>query len=307
MLRPGMAIVEPRISTGAGLVQRLDLVQNPVQPSVSGVGPWPMRTQVVLRYADRPEIRIPVTLTGRVTEVVAARGKPVPLFVYPNAGDYGYFLSLLDSASTRALEAGAFSTVSDGFLRAMLWGALWDQVREARMDPIRFARLVMTELPRERDEQVLPSLLGRLERSVRAYLSPTAQAGIRPEIERLLWTLAGDAAKPYGIRRPHLDAFIGLAATPDGIAKLHALLAADSAAGEPVRDPTRWEVVNRLLALGDPGAELALTRQTARDTTPDGRRRAFVAGAARPGATTKAEYFRRYFADAALNEDWASG
>jgi aminopeptidase N len=45
----------------------------------------------------------------------------------------------------------------------------------------------------------------------------------------------------------------------------------------------------------------------ARDTTPDGRRRAFVVQAARRNAATKREYFRRYFADTTLNEDWASG
>ena len=51
----------------------------------------------------------------------------------------------------------------------------------------------------------------------------------------------------------------------------------------------------------------ALATQTARDTTPDGRRHAFVSGAAHRSAEVKADYFRRYFADRSLNEDWASG
>jgi aminopeptidase N len=85
------------------------------------------------------------------------------------------------------------------------------------------------------------------------------------------------------------------------------LLSADSVAGEPVRDPTRWSIVDRLLVLGDARAEPLLTAQVARDTTPDGRRRAFTAGAARQSAATKAEYFGRYFSDRSLNEDWASG
>ena len=108
-------------------------------------------------------------------------------------------------------------------------------------------------------------------------------------------------------RSAHLDAFVALAASLGGVAKLESLLAADSAAGEPVRDPTRWEVVNRLMVLDVPRAERALVAQGARDTTPDGRRRTFVAGAARKSAAAKADYFARYFADKALNEDWASG
>src|SRR6185503_19644332 len=141
-----------------GKIVRLELVQHPAQASVSGAAPWPMRTQVLLAYGTTAAARVPVTLTGAVTEVTAARGKPAPLFVFPNASDFGYFLSLLDSSSVAALGAGALGDVGDGFLRAMLWGALWDQVRDARMDPERFARLVLKELPREKDEQVVPAL-----------------------------------------------------------------------------------------------------------------------------------------------------
>jgi aminopeptidase N len=125
--------------------------------------------------------------------------------------------------------------------------------------------------------------------------------------ERVLWELSRDPGRSYGVRRAALDAFISLAATPAALANLKTLLVADSAAGEPVRDPTRWGVVDRLLLLDDSTAARALAVQAARDTTPDGRRRAFIAGAARPNAAVKADYFRRWFADRSLNEDWASG
>ncbi|MEX0758093.1 MAG: tRNA-dihydrouridine synthase, partial [Tistlia sp.] len=61
-----------------------------------------------------------------------------------------------------------------------------------------------------------------------------------------------------------------------------ALLGADEAAGEPLRDPTRWDIVVRLLVAGVPDAPQRLDAQRARDVSPDGRRRTFVAGAA-PG------------------------
>ena len=306
MLRPGMPEVEQRLTLNEGRIARLALTQRPVQP-LSGPGPWPMRTQVLLGYATGPAVVLPVELTSPTTEVVAARGKPAPAFVFANAGDYGYMLTLLDSASVDALERGALGRIDDPFLRAMLWGALWDQVRAARMAPTRFAQLVLAELPRERDEQIVPSLLGRLGRAVNAYASAAERDRLRPEVELVLWTGASDRAGPYGLRKAHLDAFVDLAATSCGVAKLTSLLAADSAAGEPLRDPTRWAVVNRLLELDRPDAERAFATQQARDTTPDGRRRAFIAGAARASAAAKRDYFTRYFADSTLNEDWASG
>jgi aminopeptidase N len=316
VLRPGMPEVEQRLTVQGGRVARLALVQRPAQ-GLSGPGAWPMRAQVLLWYPDRAPAVIPVEMgrpraahagTARAsTEVVAARGRPAPAFVFANAGDYGYFLTLLDERSVTALEGGALGRVADPLLRAMLWGALWDQVRAARMAPARYARLVLRELPRERDEQILPSLLGRLGRAVTAYASPAARDSLRPEVERVLWAGAQEASQPYGVRKAYLDAFVGVAATPDAITKLTALLGADSAAGDALRDPTRWDVVTRLRALDVPDAERLAGAQAVRDTTPDGRRRGFTSGAARRSADAKDAYFTRYFADATLNEDWATG
>jgi aminopeptidase N len=306
MLRPGMPVVEQWLAVRDGRIARLALSQRPAQP-LSGPSPWTERTEVLLVYRDRPPVRLPVELRSGLTEVAAARGRPLPAFVFANAGDYGYFLLLLDSASVRALQGGALATVHDAFLRAMLWGAVWDQVRESRIGPAPFVRLVLRELPRESDEQIIPVVLGRLGRAVAAYLSPAERAAALPDVERMLWERAGDRASPYGVRKACLDAFISLAATPGGVARLHTLWSADSAAGEPLRDPTRWDVVTRLLELGAPQADTRYAAQQAVDTTPDGRRRAFVAGAARRDADTKLAYFTRYFADATLNEDWAAG
>jgi aminopeptidase N len=306
MLRPGMPEVEQRMEVGGGRVSRLTLTQHPVQ-SLSGAGAWPMRIEVLLGYDDRPNVVLPIELAGARTIVAAARGLPAPRFVFANAGDYGYMLTRLDSESVAALEQGALGRVSDPFLRAMLWGAMWDEVRAARFEPDRFVRLALAELPNERDEQIVPRLLGRLRRAVGAYLSPGEQEEWRPRLERVFGEGANDASQPYGIRKAYLDAFVDVAATDDGVRRLTALLSADSAAGEPLRDPTRWDVVIRLMVLDVPDAAQRLEAQRGRDATADGRRRAFIAGAARRSAENKQTYFTRYFADSSLNEDWASG
>jgi aminopeptidase N len=331
MLRAGMPIVEQRVVVRDGRIEQLELVQRPTLPRRSERGcaglrstatpgapcapcagtqsdaSWTERTDVLLAYRDRPVVRIPVELTGPVTTVTAARGRPAPEFVFANAGDYGYFLLRLDPTSLRALETGALGRVNDAFLRAMLWGTLWDEVRGYRLPPERFVRLVLRELPRETDEQIVPFVLARLDRAVGAYLRPERQRGVRADVERMLWDGAADTSRSYSVRKAYADAFIGLAATPSGIRRLEALLAADSLAGAPLRDPTRWDAVTRLLELGASAAASRLGEQEKRDTTADGRRRAFIAGAGRPSAAVKRRYFTRYFADTTLNEEWASG
>ncbi|MEO7358936.1 MAG: M1 family aminopeptidase [Gemmatimonadaceae bacterium] len=306
MLRPGMPIVEQHVAVRAGTITEMELVQRPAQ-SLSGTDAWPMRTQLLLSYANEPAIKIPVDLKSRSTIVTEALGKPAPQFVFANFEDYGYFLTMLDSASIRSLERGALGTVADPFLRTMLWGALWDQVREAQFDPMRFARLALTELPREKDEQLFPNVLGRLTRTLSTYASAAQHAQLLPEVERALWAGANDTARVYGIRKAYADAYIGIAESPSAIRNVVGILSADSLAGEPVRDPTRWEVVNRLTVMNAPGARQHVATQTARDTTADGKRRAFAVGAAQKDAAVKRDYFTRYFADQTLNEDWASG
>jgi aminopeptidase N len=305
ILRPGMPEVEQQLTIRDGRITRLALVERPARP-LSGPAPWPMRIQVLLGYAGGRAEVLPVELVGRTTEVAAALGRPSPAFVFANADDYGYLRTRLDSASVRSLDGGALGRVEDPFLRAMLWGALWDEVRAARLAPGRFVRLALAELGRERDQQIVPRVLGRLRRAVTAYLSGAERARLQPEVERVLWAATLDTARSYGVRKACLDAFLGISASASAVTTLVGLLGSDSAAGDRVGDPTRWDAVTRLLALGAPGALRLLANQVARDTTPDGRRRAFIAAAARPAAEVKRAYFTRYFADAALNEEWAS-
>jgi aminopeptidase N len=318
MLRPGVPEVETRLTLKNGRIASLQLRQRPVQPLVSGQGAWPVKTSLVLGYDGdcplcRPALRegryhdISVEFRGATAEVPGARALVAPAYIYANADDYGYQLIALDSLSRRNLLNGALARVGDPLLRAMLWGTLWDEVRAARLHPVRFVALVVRDLPLESDEQLVPVQLGRLARAMNAYLVDAARDTVQGSVERFLWRGAGDVGQPYGIRRAYLDAFIGVARSPAALSRLRDVLAADSAAGDVVRDPLRWEIVTHLMVRGTDDAERQLAAQSARDSTPDGRRRAFIAGAARGDAATKAEYFRRYFADSTLNEDWASG
>jgi aminopeptidase N len=188
----------------------------------------------------------------------------------------------------------------------MLWGALWDDVRDAKLSPARFARAALRELPRETDEQLVPVLLGRLSRAVSAYLSPVERDRLRSELERVLHVTANDSARSYGVRKNHLDAYISLAHSAEALATIDALLDSTTAAGAPLRPPTRWAIVTTLVARSAPTAEVRLEGETRRDSTTDGRRRAFVAGAAHPDSAIKAHYWARYFGDRDLNEDWVT-
>jgi aminopeptidase N len=305
ILRPGMPIVEQHLDVRGGTIRRLLLVQRPAQLRLSGAGPWPIRTQVTIVRRGLPPALLPVVLRGETTEVRAAAGLAAPDFVFANANDYAYALVLPDSASTRWLEQ-YIGTVDDGFLRAMLWGALWDLVRETRLAPTRYLAAAMRELPNESDEQIAAGIIGRVRRGLEAYLPAASRDALVPEAERLFLATAADAKRPYGIRRTALDAYIEIASSPGALVRLDAWLDSTTAAGLPLRQPSRWTIVTHLLAMASPSAERRFTDEQRRDTTAGGQRRAFVAGAARPDSATKRAYFTRYFADSTLNEEWVT-
>lgn len=308
ILRAGMPVVETELDVRDGRIAALTLRQRPARqmPNDPG-GYWPIHVQVRLGYSDREDVVIPVSGASEVMDVAQARGLPAPDYVWSNEGDYGYGLFLLDERS-REYVAEHVGEETDGLRRAMLWGALWDEVREGRMDPARYARIVMRELPRERDEQIATLNMGRAWTAMASYLPEHRAAPLFGEWERLLLARADDEALGYGARKAALDMLANTARTEDGQALLRSYLAERRTFdGKPVQQPTRWSILERLIGLGETDPHRLIAFESARDSTPDAPRRAFVAGAAIPAAAVKAEYFGRFLDDAALNEEWVTG
>jgi len=304
ILRPGMPLIEQDVQVNATGVTKLVLRQRPAQ-ELSGKGAWPIRTSVIVGSEDGKLVRLPVTVDADSTVVTLPKSATRPAFVFANADDYAYALVLPDERTVAWLEQH-ISSVHDSFLRAMLWGALWDLVREARLDPARYSALALRELPKEPDEQIVSGVLGRVGRAIVAYLPATRRDSALASVEMALSAGAADASRPYGFRKPYLDTYIRVASTPAALRHLDALLDSAQVAGAPLRPPTRWAIVNALLERRAPSGERRFADEARADSGSEGKRRAFVAAAARPDADVKREYFQRYFADEALNEDWVT-
>ncbi|MBV9109838.1 MAG: ERAP1-like C-terminal domain-containing protein [Gemmatimonadetes bacterium] len=307
ILRAGMPRVDTRLEMQGDRISRLVLVQRPVRemPGDPG-GWWPMKVQVRLGYHDRQDVVLPASFAGDSVVVAPAAGLPAPDYVWANEGDYGYGLFLPDERSA-AWIAGHVGEVHDGLLRAMLWGALWDLVRETRLPPARFAEIALRELPSERDEQIASVVLDRGLGALLRYASDADEARLLPQWERLLAARAQDASLGYGMRKESLDALVGIARSPEARQVLREYLAGTRQFdGAAVKQPTRWSIVQRLLALGEPDARALYQAEVRRDSTPEAARRAYVALAATPDTAVKAEYFRRYLDDPTLNEEWVT-
>jgi aminopeptidase N len=241
-------------------------------------------------------------LTQRTADLPVA-GKPCPQFVFANDQDYAYGRFLLDpNSQTNVMDR--IGAMPDVFRRSLLWGSLWDSVREAGLAPRDYTVLASKLLPAEADESLAQSILARATTAMHRYLSDDARLELVPTFE----TLAANQmiqSPDAGLRIVWFRGFVRLAETPSARAKLKALLSGQlSAPGIELRPLDRWNIVTALIASGDPEADALLNTEKLHDKSGDAEEYAYAAQAAQPGAATKQQYFADYLHNSSRPEDW---
>ena len=266
-------------------------------------GTWPMK----LKVFALPESGLPrssdVLLRGERTRVRAIDGMPEIEFAFANFGDYGYGRFLLDPWSREAVLARP-EIVQGDLLRALVFGSLWESVRDAELAPLAYLDLVIRVAPVERDPVTLAGLLQRVQVAFLHYASDAQRDTLAPRFEQFLSEGMLHADTP-GRRITFLRTFTASAWSESGRLRLKALLASTlEIPGVKLSSRDRFRAIARLLALDDPEAKKLLSAQIAADSGDDSRRYAFAAAAAEPSAEAKRIYFERFFNEPGLPESW---
>jgi aminopeptidase N len=286
---------------GAGTIDSLKLQQRDV---LSEGGIWPIKTRLLLAYDDAPPERIIVQLEGARAAIREAAGRMCPAYIFANDGDFGYGRYMLDERSRKAVPE-RIGKVKDAFHRTMLWGTLWDAVREAEMSPGDYLALALDSLPAETDEQLAESLLERIARVYQRYLSHAQRERFAERIESLCYDRMMNAR---GLQIAYFRAYRTLATTSTGRGRLKQMLAGKlTVPGVEIKQHDRWRIVTTLLAHGDAESERLLAVERSQDTGDDSRKQAYIAEAARGDAATKRRYFDDYAKNRAIPEDWIEG
>ena len=275
-----------------GRLERLQLAQD-APASHPTLRPHALQVGLVHEGPAGPEVdAIPVRLDGAETWVGAAAGKPVPVLVFPNHGDYAYAKVALDPVSVANLPS-LLGRLDDPLLRELLWGALWEMVRDRSFrstDYLALARDILPGEPRfEIAESVIETALGALasyvpeERRVgeaRAFVAAAlgALGTVPPGDARIVWLRAAIAAvadaADAALLVEHLDGRRPL----DGV---------------EVDQEMRWGIVTAAVAHDLPGALDLLEAERGRDPSDRGERAAIRAAVSRPDPAAKAEAWER--------------
>jgi aminopeptidase N len=194
--------------------------------------------------------------------------------------------------------------VKDDFLRTLLWGSLWDSVREAELAPSAYVELAIKLLPQERDEVTAQGVLSRVQTAFNRYLSDAQRQVVAPRLEQMLTDRMMNS-ETAGLRITNFRALQSIAMTSEARETLKKILRGDvKIPGMQLRSRDRFDIITALLTRDDTDAPALLEAQSKADTTDDGRRYAYAAAAARKSPEIKRKYFAAFTTDPKLAESW---
>ena len=296
----GMPQVDVSWSCDGSRLSQFSLSQHDVLGSADI---WPLAMEVGLNYENREPVLMRVDLNSKTMRVPDFSAAECPSFVFVNEEDYAYGRFLLDTRSREAVVRQLGST-RDVFRRTLLWGSLWDSLRNSEMAPADYVALALNLLPGESDETIARSLISHSAVALHRYMSAATRGKFAPQFEALASDRMLNSAT-QDLRIVWFRGLEGIAETPQGLLQLKNILKSQLAVpGVELRPLDRWNVVTALLAHGDPEAEAIFSAEKQRDTSGDGQKYAYAAEAARPDAAIKRLYFNDFLHNPSRPEDW---
>ena len=296
----GMPQVDVSWSCEGNHLSKLSLSQHDVLGSADV---WPLSMLLGLNYANRDTVLKRVDLNGKTLEVADLEAAECPSFIFANEEDYAYGRFLLDKRSREGVIR-RLGGIHDLFRRTLLWGSLWDSVRNSELAPEDYLALALRLLPGEADETLTRSLLSHSTTALHRYVSPTIRSEYVPQFEALAADRMLHPADP-DLRIAWFRSLQAIAETPEGLARLKEILNGQLAVpGVELRELDRWNLVTALVAHGDPAAEAIFAAEKQRDPGGDGQKYAYVSQAARPEAAIKQQYFNDFLHAPSRPEDW---
>ena len=114
--------------------------------------------------------RIDGTLAGGSSALEIPADSPCPDLVFPNYDDHAYIKTILQDADLELLE-DHIDSFDQPLQRAMLWRALWEGVRDARISLSRYADILLANVASEDNPDILVKLLETVHRTMAWYAS----------------------------------------------------------------------------------------------------------------------------------------
>ncbi|WP_194419690.1 aminopeptidase N [Microbacterium abyssi] len=191
----GVNTLSPVIAEDAdGVISRFAITQTApadyptIRPHRLGIGFYNLDGGALTRthYVE-------IDVDGDRTEVPELQGHKRPDLVLLNDNDLAYAKIRLDERSLETAIAH-LAEVSDPLARSLIWGAAWDQTRDAESTASDYIDLVLGNIGRETESTTVRTTLAQLRTAANLYVAPADRDTARLKVADGLWDLAQNAA-----------------------------------------------------------------------------------------------------------------
>ncbi|GAA3647059.1 aminopeptidase N [Microbacterium marinilacus] len=212
----GVNTLSPVIDeAGDGTISRFAITQTApadyptIRPHRLGVGFYELAAGTLRRTHH-----IELDVDGDLTEVPQLKGVRRPDLVLLNDDDLAYAKIRLDDRSL-ATAIDHLADIADPLARSLVWGAAWDQTRDAESAASDYVDLVLRNIGRETESTTIRTTLAQLQLAANAYVTPETRESTRARVADGLWRLARSADAGGDAQLQFTTAFASAASTPE--------------------------------------------------------------------------------------------
>ena len=243
--------------------------------------------------------RIECDIDGPITEIPDLVGLVRTPLVLINDDDLAYAKIRLDATST-AFSRENLDRIVSPLARALVWGAAWDQTRDAEMASREFREMVLTHIGSETESTTIRTLLGQLQTATTLYSAPETTETVHRDVADRVWALAQAAEAGSDLQFQLVKAFAQLALTDDHAKTLRSLRETTLAfPGLTIDTDLSWELLGGLVLTGHAGTS-EIDEALSADNTSNGQQQAARLRAMVPTAEAKKAIFEQLLSDQSL-------
>ncbi|MCD1268742.1 aminopeptidase N [Microbacterium sp. MEC084] len=285
----GVNTLSPVIDEAAdGTISRFAITQTApadyptIRPHRLGIGFYDLVDGALTRTHH-----VELDVDGDLTEVPQLKGARRPALVLLNDEDLAYAKIRLDDRSL-VTAIDHLADIADPLARSLVWGAAWDQTRDAESAAADYIDLVLRNIGRETESTTIRTTLAQLQLAANAYVAPEGREAARAKVAEGLWRLAQAAEAGSDAQLQFVTAFASAASTPAQWETVRQLRSGEIALdGLAIDTDLSWQLLVSLAA-GGIADDAAIDEALAADNTAKGGEFAAQARAAIPTPEAKA-------------------
>jgi aminopeptidase N len=230
--------------------------------------------------------RFEIDVDGKTTEVKELVGLKRPALILVNDDDLTYAKIRLDNISLETATKD-IAAIDSSLSRALIWGAVWDMLRDGEVGTGKYLDLVLSGLVAETDIGLVQQVLMQCRSAIDVYADRKNRLTYNTKFADALQKLLLEAEEGSDRQLALVRTFSAVATTEQQVNRVAEILDGnEKIAGLKIDTDLRWTLLRRLVVMGKRGLT-AIEEELKRDDTAMGREHAAGARAAIPTLEAK--------------------